>query len=219
MKQVFTTKLIWIIILAQKDVIEMNGQELLAYLAEQNNGILRTADAVRAGVSKPTLRKFVEKHGYERFMRGVYCAPYAWVDKMYLFQMRWPAAIFSHDTALFLHDMTDRDPLQYTVTMKTGRNPTNLTNAGLCVYTVKSELFSLGQMTMKTPYDNEVQTYNVERTVCDIVRSRNSMDGFIFQETLKRYARRKDKDLHRLMQYAKAFHVDSLMKQYMEVLL
>lgn len=197
----------------------MNGQELLASLAEQNDGLLTTADAVQAGVSRPTLAKFVEKNGYERVMRGVYCAPYAWVDKMFLLQMRWPAAIFSHDTALFLHDMTDRDPLQYTVTMKTGRNPTNLTNAGLCVYTVKSELFALGQMTMKTPYDNEVQTYNVERTVCDIVRSRNSMDGHIFQETLKRYARRKDKDLHRLMQYAKAFHVDSLMKQYMEVLL
>lgn len=197
----------------------MNGQELLASLAEQNDGLLTTADAVQAGVSRPTLAKFVEKNGYERVMRGVYCAPYAWVDKMFLLQMRWPAAIFSHDTALFLHDLTDRDPLQYTVTMKTGRNPTNLTNAGICVYTVKEALFTLGQTTAKTIYGHNVRTYDVERTVCDVVRSRSSMDGHIFQETLKRYARRKDKDLHRLMQYAKAFRVDRLIKQYMEILL
>ncbi len=197
----------------------MDKQELLASLAEQNDGVLRTADALHAGVSRPTLAKFVERNGYERIMRGVYCAPYAWVDKMYLYQTRWPAAIFSHETALFLHDMTDRDPLQYTVTMKTGRNPTNLTNAGLWVYTVKEELFTLGQMTMQTHYGHDIQTYDVERTICDIVRSRNSLDGYVFHEGLKRYARRKDKDLPRLMQYAKAFHVDNLMRQYMEVLL
>lgn len=197
----------------------MIGQELLESLAEKNGGILRTADAVCAGVSRPTLAKFVEKNSYERVMRGVYCAPDAWVDKMYLLQMRWPTAIFSHDTALFLHDMTDRDPLRYAVTMKTGRNPSNLTNAGLCVYTVKAELFELGQTTKETPYGHHVQTYNVERTVCDIVRSRNSMDAQIFQETLKRYARRKDKNLSLLMQYAGAFHVEGLMRQYMEVLL
>ena len=197
----------------------MNGQELLASLAEQNEGLLKTADAVQAGVSRPTLAKFVEKNGYERIMRGVYCAPYAWVDRMYLLQMRWPTAIFSHETALFLQDMTDRDPLQYTVTMKTGRNPSNLTNAGICVYTVKEDLFSLGETTVKTIYGHDVRTYNVERTVCDMVRSRNSMDGYIFTEALKQYAQRKNKDLNRLMKYAKVFHVDSLVKQYMEVLL
>ncbi len=197
----------------------MTGQEILGSIAEEHGGILRTADAVQAGVSRPTLAKFVGKNGFERVMRGVYCAPDVWVDRMFLLQMRWPAAVFSHETALFLHDMTDRDPLRYTVTMRTGSNPSNLTAAGLCVYTVKADLFGLGQTEATTPYGRQVRTYDPERTVCDVVRSRNSMDPQVFQEALKRYVRRKDKDLLRLMRYAEAFHVNSLIRRYMEVLL
>ena len=174
---------------------------------------------MQAGVSRPTLAKFVGKNGFERVMRGVYCAPDVWVDRMFLLQMRWPAAVFSHETALFLHDMTDRDPLRYTVTMRTGSNPSNLTAAGLPVYTVKADLFGLGQTEATTPYGRQVRTYDPERTVCDVVRSRNSMDPQVFQEALKRYVRRKDKDLLRLMRYAEAFHVNSLIRRYMEVLL
>ena len=39
------------------------------------------------------------------------------------------------------------------------------------------------------------------------------------QDALKQYAARKDKDLRRLMRYAQIFHVERMLRQYMDVLL
>lgn len=47
-------------------------------------------------------------------------SPDAWEDGMYILQMRYKGAVFSHETALYLLEMADREPIQYTVTMKRG---------------------------------------------------------------------------------------------------
>jgi len=45
------------------------------------------------------------------------------------------------------------------------------------------------------------------------------MEFQIFQNALKQYVRRKDKNLRTLMQYAAMFHVEKLLRKYLEVLL
>lgn len=57
---------------------------------------------------------------------------------------------------------------------------------------------------METTFSNEVPVYDMERTVCDVIRNRSNIEMQVFQDTLKRYVKRKDKNLRRLMQYAKA---------------
>ncbi len=72
---------------------------------------------------------------------------------------------------------------------------------------------------MNTPFGNPVPVYDIERTVCDVVRSRSGIEMQTFQDALKQYAKRKDKDLRRLMRYAQMFHVEKLLRPYLEVLL
>ena len=64
-----------------------------------------------------------------------------------------------------------------------------------------------------------VPVYDMERTICDLLRSRSSMEIQTFQGALKMYARRKDKDLRTLMRYAGMFRVEKILRQYLEVLL
>lgn len=40
-----------------------------------------------------------------------------------------------------------------------------------------------------------------------------------YKYAIKQYVRRKDKNLRTLMQYAKEFHVEKILRQYLEVLL
>jgi predicted transcriptional regulator of viral defense system len=198
---------------------DMSQYEQLDTMARQKGGVLKTADVLSKGISKTVLAKYVESCGFERAAHGIYLAPDAWTDTMYLIQLRFAQAVFSHDTALFLHDMTDREPMQYTVTVKTGYNPSSLTADGVKVYTVKKELYSLGVVQLATPFGHTVTVYDPERTVCDIVRSRKSVEMQTFQDALKQYVRRRDKNLHKLTEYAKAFHVEKILNQYLEVLL
>jgi len=68
-------------------------------------------------------------------------------------------------------------------------------------------------------YGNKVRVYDPERTVVDIVRSRNGIEFQTFEDALKRYVRRKDKNVNKLIDYAKEFHVDKILIDYMRVML
>ena len=58
---------------------------------------------------------------------------------MYLLHLRCGQAVFSHETALFFRDLTDRELLKYIITVRTGYNPSRLQEDGFQVYTVKNE--------------------------------------------------------------------------------
>ena len=72
---------------------------------------------------------------------------------------------------------------------------------------------------VKDNYGNQVPMYNLERTIVDLIRSRSTIEINEFVTVLKTYSRRRDKDLHLLMEYAELFHVSKMVRQYMEVLL
>ena len=188
-------------------------------LYESGNGIILTKENIKQGMPKYALYDELKKNGYEQVAHGVYAAPEAWVDEEYVLQHRCSRAVFSHDTALYYHGLVDREPFQPTLTIYTGYNTKRLTESGVKVYTVKRELLELGKIAATNSYGNEISIYDLERTICDLVRSRNSFEIQDFQTALKTYVKKQDKDLNKLMAYAGQFRVDNVLRKYMEVLL
>lgn len=197
----------------------MQKSELLEKISNKNNGILRLEDAILAGVSKTYVLDFVKKMDYEQVARGIYLAPDAWEDGMYILQMRYKEAVFSHETALYLLDMAEREPLQYTVTMKQGYNSTNLTKQGVKVYTVKKEWHNMGIVEVQSPMGHMLRTYNAERTLCDVFRGHSQVEMQDRQTAIREYVRQSKKDIPRLMEYAKIFKIEKTIRQYLEMLL
>ena len=197
----------------------MSKFEQLDRLLESQDGMLRTAQAITAGISKPTFYQFVRVRGLEQVAHGIYLSKNAWVDSMYLLHLRCPQAIFSHETALFVHDLSNREPLEYSITVKTGYNPTRLKDDGIKVFTIKTELHEVGLSIARTSFGHNVPVYDKERTICDVLRSRSQIEIQTFQDALKAYVRQKDKDLRMLMHYAKLFRVEKILRQYLGVLL
>lgn len=191
----------------------------LQSIIKQNGGIVTTAQANAAGISNERLRLLVKSGDLERANFGIYILPDELADKMYIAQLRRPKTIYSHETALFLHDLTDRDPINYTVTVPTGYNASRLRDDGFIVFTIKRELHAIGASKLMTMFGNSVAVYDLERTICDCMRNRNQLDIAIVTDAIKRYARRKDKNLNTLMQMAETFQVTKLLRNYMEVLL
>jgi hypothetical protein len=72
---------------------------------------------------------------------------------------------------------------------------------------------------MNTPHGNQVRTTDLERTICDIVRSRNQIDIQVRNVALKGYVGNKDRNLDRLYRYAKRFYIQSIVREYLEILL
>lgn len=197
----------------------MTQSEMIKKLVTANDGMIRTSQVTDMGISKMILYQYVKENDMEQISHGVYATQDTWIDAMYLVHLRCKQAVFSHETALFFHDLTDREPLAYEITVKTGYNPSKLKEDGIKVYTIKKELHGEGIIMMQTAFGHSVPVYNMERTICDIIRCRNTLEMQASQSALKQYVRRKDKNLRLLMQYAAKFHVDKILRQYLEVLL
>jgi predicted transcriptional regulator of viral defense system len=188
-------------------------------ILRDKNGILLAADLAKHDIPRTYLSILERKGEIQRIARGVYSMADTLMDEMVSLQSRFKNAVFSHETALYLWDLTDRTTLFYSVTVPSGYNATSLKASGTKVYFIKSDLFSLGLTTKKSPHGNEVKTYNLERTLCDLVRSRNQMDDQFVNEALKRYVTRKDKNIDLLYRYATLFRIQKIIRAYIEVLL
>jgi len=138
---------------------------------------------------------------------------------MYIIQVRYPSAVFSHETASYLLNLAEREPIQFAVTLKEGANTAGLTNDGIKVYKVKNEMFEEGVIETETPTGQTVRVYNAERTICDLVRSRRKLDAQEVQSAFKAYMGKKDKNIPLLLRYAKSFSVEKIIRGYLEVLL
>jgi len=197
----------------------MKKFETLDMLVQENNGYITTSDAIKAGVSKPYFGEYVRKRELCRVAHGLYMSQDAWDDSMYVIQVRYPNAVFSHETALYLLNLAEREPLRYAVTLKAGTNAMGLTKNGTKVYKVKAELFEEGLCESETPAGQTVRTYNAERTICDLIRSRSNIEAQDLQSAIKEYVRSKEKNIPMLMRYAGLFSVEKIVRQYLEVLL
>jgi len=198
---------------------ELTKAEQLDTLLQKNNGVLKTSEASALGISRAYFGEYVRKRELERVSQGVFMSADAWEDGMYLLQARFPQAIFSHETALFLLELADREPLQYTVTVKSHRNATSICAQGVKAYQVQAALHEDGIIKVPSPAGHMVRAYNAERTICDLFRSRSQIEMQDLQTALREFVKLKSKNLPQLMRYAKAFRVEKILQPYLEALL
>lgn len=176
--------------------------------------------AKQLGISKYQFYQYVHQNDLQAVRKGIYVDEMTWIDELYVLHQRCPNAVFSHDEALYYHELIDREPLLHTLTIYSGYNAHRLKIDGKCkVYTVKKELLNVGKITVQDNDGHQIPMYDLERTICDLIRNRNKMEVQDFNTAFKTYISRTDKNLNRLMEYAKLFRVDNIVRRYMEVLL
>lgn len=191
----------------------------LAAIAREHGGMIETKTAVAHGISKAMLSKLCRENKIHRVVQGQYILPDDLQDELLSISKRSAQVIFSHETALFLHGISDRTPFEHTITVPSDYTASAALRNECKLYYIKPELFDLGRTTLATPAGNEVPVYYLERTVCDMIRSRNKVGTETFLAALKLYAANPKKDLNRLYAYAKRLRVANVLRQYLEVLL
>ena len=192
----------------------------LRQIMEERQGLLLTSDLVNFNIPRTYLSIMEQNGEIERVSRGVYRSASAFIeDELFSFQSRYSSTVFSHETALYLHGLTDRAPLRYSISAPSGYHSELLNNSEHRIFYVSRDLFDLGITSMNTPHGNQVRTTDLERTICDIVRSRNQIDIQVRNAALKGYVKNKDRNLDRLHTYAKRFHIQSIVREYLEILL
>ena len=197
----------------------MTEQGQIQYFLQNAGGIVTSKQVTEAGFHRSVLSELVGAKELVQVSRGVYLKPTTWEDEMYLMQYRYGKGIFSHETALYLHGMTDRTPARFTMTFPWGYNAASLKEVNLTVKRAIGDYYELGVVRMPSPAGNFIRAYDIERTLCDIVRGNNACDIQIVNAAMKKYAGSKEKDIQKLMEYAEKLRVRLKVLNYMVVLL
>lgn len=188
-------------------------------ILETNKGFVTTTQVSEAGIPRRCLSDMVESGAIYRVQRGMYALPEAWEDEMFYMQYRFAKGIFSHETSLYIHAMTDRTPIRYTMTFPFGYNTGSVKQQGIIAKLSTVEMYDLGISTTSSSSGNPIKVYDIERTLCDIVKSRHKADIQVINQAMKMYAGSKDKDIAKLMHYSDQLRVKPQILKYMEVLL
>ena len=187
-------------------------------IMKKNNEIITPSQLEEKGISRVYLSKLEKEGIIEKIDRGIYATKNFKYDEYYLFQLKYPKAIFSYNTALYFYEMTERTPIKMDVTVYREYNPHRFKDY-VNVYKVSKEFYNVGVIEKKSPQGMKVRTYNLERTVCDIIKDKDSLDIEIRNKAIKKCIKSKEFNASRMFEYAKKMNIYDKVKNYMETII
>ena len=186
----------------------MNQKDMVLEFAKKNNGIIKTDELKEYNINRSTIKRLKDKGIIEKINRSLYITTDTFEDEYYSLQNKCPKAI----------NLTDRTPIKLMVTIPSDSNSRCVKDERYDFTYIKKELYELGKIKVKTPYGNFVYCYDMERTICDIIRNKEKIERFQYVDALKRYAKLNTRNSKKLYNYAKKFKIEKELQNYMELL-
>ena len=182
------------------------------------NGYLTTKDVIQHNIPRIYLSRLIDEHIIERVSRGVYIKSNDIPDDMIILQNKSKNAIYSHMTALYLYGLSNRIPIKYDITVNQGYNGTLQKENNVNLFYVKRDLLNLGLTTYMLDSGYEIKVYDLERTICDIIKNKNRLDQEVVNKAIREYFYSNNKNILKLYEYAKKLRIYDKVRNTFEVL-
>lgn len=194
------------------------NKKVMKFIAH-NNGMINTEEAKQNNISLKSLQRLEIDRQLERVAQGLYLHKDFIVDPFYLAQYRSSKSIFSHATALYLHRLSDENPITITMTVPSGWNTQLLKEKDLYkFYYYKEELWEMGQEDIESPFGHIIKVYDKERTICDCIISIDEIGRDIVLKAIKEYMDNIEiRDIDKLYRYAERLKIKEKARIYVEV--
>lgn len=185
-------------------------------IAKSSNGIVTTKNLKEHSIPTIYLTRLEKEGKIFRVDKGIYLTEDGMYDEYYIFQYRYSKAIYSHVSALYLLNLTDKIP-QYLEVSVPYSYKFNDKNTRLNVRYVKPDIYNLGVRDVKTMFGNNVRVYDAERTICDLILDRDKIESELYVSVIKAYIKDKNRDIKKLLNYAERMNILEKVRVLMEV--
>ena len=190
--------------------------EIIEELMKANNGYVTSKLISELGIHRMYLNIMKEKGIIEKVGNGIYIDSKKIDDSYYTFNLELSNIIYSHMTALYFHGLSIKAPdNKCDITVPNNYFNYKLKNHN--VFYVDKEIYNMGLTEVETPYGNKVRVYDIERCICDIIRSKNRMDLEHIKYSIRSYIKRKDKNIKKLSEYAEKLGIKEEVMNYIEI--
>ena len=181
------------------------------------NDYLTTKEVTDNNVPRTYLTKLIKKNKIERVSRGVYIKKNVLVDEFVILQSKSKYAIYSNTTALYVHGFSNRIPIRYDITVKSGYKGSLQKEDNVNLFYTKRELLELGVIDYKLDSGNIIRVYDLDKTICDIIKNKKKIDAEIFNKAIREYFYSKKKNTLKLYEYAKKMNIYNKVRDTFEV--
>ena len=200
-----------------KEFQDKSNIEIVEKLMKKNNGYITSKELDMFDIHRMYLSIMQEKELIKKGATGIYIDINKIEDNYYVFALSMPNIIYSHMTALYFHGLSiEASTDVYDITVKRSYNSVHLRKHN--VFYVDNDIYELGLVEVETPMGNKVKAYDVERCICDIIRSKNRMDSEHIKHSIREYIKRKDKDLVKLSLYAEKMGIKDSVMSYVDMI-
>ena len=199
-----------------KEFKDQSNIEIIESIMKMNNGYVTSKELSNLGIHRMYLNIMKEKGMIERVGNGIYIDSNKIEDSYFVFGLELSNIIYSHMTALYFHGLSIKAPNdKYDITVPNNYFNYKIKNHN--VFYVDKDIYELGLIQIDTPMGNKVKAYDMERCICDIIRSKNRIDSEFVKHSVREYIKRKDKDLIKLSKYADKIGIKKEVMDFMEV--
>lgn len=196
--------------MTQSDVLEKFRQQ---------GSVIRAGKLKEAGLNYPAIKHLITTGQVEKLNRGLYRwagTPYdekAEIDKLI------PGGVFCLFTACQHYGLSTFVPSELHVAIPRKAKYRLPAYPPVKLYYWDKTSYETGITQVPAGDNHKIRMYDLEKTVCDVMRLRNKIGLDIAKEVMKNYLARKDRDLVKLLQYARLLRVESTVKTYVHILL
>ena len=193
----------------------MSNEKKVIEFLNNNHGYITTAEFLALGINKPLIQKFINEGLIEKVSYGLYMANSILKDEYYILQKKYPLAIFSYNTALYILNLTNRTPTQIDITVPRDKKVRGNYN----IHRVSKKYYNIGIIEAESPNGNPIKIYNAERCICDMLRTEGEFDLELQNRVLDYYFSSKDKNIDLLLEYAEIFNIYEKVNTIVEVMM
>lgn len=188
---------------------------------KKHGGILRTSQALQAGIHPETLYAMRDSGKLEVISRGVFrlsdIPPLGYPDIVTV-ATRVSHGVICLISALAFHELTTQIPHEVHVALKRGAEEPRIDYPPVKTYRFTGEAFTAG--TDAHDLDGvSVRIYSPEKTLADCFKFRNKVGLDTVIEAIRFYRVRKKTKVDDLMKYATICRVGKTMRPYLEAIL
>jgi predicted transcriptional regulator of viral defense system len=163
------------------------------------------------------LLKLVDEGIVERVKRGVYYYGNTASDNTMIdIEKIVPNGVLCLYSAWAYYGLSVQIPQSFNIAIEKNRKISLPAYPPITLYYWKREYQELGVVRRKAGAYT-VKVYDLEKSVCDAVKYRTKTGMEVTAEILKNYLKREDRNLSKLMDYAKKMRMEKTLKTYLEI--
>ena len=188
---------------------------------KQHGGLLRTAQALRAGIHPGTIYAMRDSGALEMVSRGVYRladSPPLGNPDLVTVATRVPGGVICLISALAFHELTTQIPHEVHVALPRGAEEPRVDHPPIKTYRFTGEAFTEGVEVHELDGIG-VHIYSPEKTLADSFKFRNKIGLDTAVEAVRFYRERRRVKVDDLMRYASICRVEKVIRPYLEALL